>query len=316
MNILTYFLLTSYIIILIFIKIKPHRILNISLFYILMLINMLIVSNTFILGENRLLMMGILLGLGLCAIATLPFRFLIKRNYTIKYVLLYHFMLISLILGCFFVKAVIPSVLTLPFDLLINLTIVFVASWQCYLLMTYQFKQVRPLYQNPTILILGAGIFTERVTPLLKSRLDAAMTLIPQGSSQFKLIMSGGQGPDEPIPEALAMQRYLIQHGISPQHIVLEDASTNTQENIIFSKAYLDASDIEKLVIVTSDFHIMRALRIAQREGIQATGFGAPTPRLGISLLHDYCGLLFKYPFTWWIFGIVQVLIGIYGLLM
>lgn len=277
---------------------------------------MLIVSNTFILGENRLLMMGILLGLGLCAIATLPFRFLIKRNYTIKYVLLYHFMLISLILGCFFVKAVIPSVLTLPFDLLINLTIVFVASWQCYLLMTYQFKQVRPLYQNPTILILGAGIFTERVTPLLKSRLDAAMTLIPQGSSQFKLIMSGGQGPDEPIPEALAMQRYLIQHGISPQHIVLEDASTNTQENIIFSKAYLDASDIEKLVIVTSDFHIMRALRIAQREGIQATGFGAPTPRLGISLLHDYCGLLFKYPFTWWIFGIVQVLIGIYGLLM
>ncbi|MBF1993726.1 YdcF family protein [Staphylococcus schleiferi] len=261
-------------------------------------------------------MMGILLGLGLCAIATLPFRFLIKRNYTIKYVLLYHFMLISLILGYFFVKAVIPSVLTLPFDLLINLTIVFVASWQCYLLMTYQFKQVRPLYQNPTILILGAGIFTERVTPLLKSRLDAAMTLIPQGSSQFKLIMSGGQGPDEPIPEALAMQRYLIQHGISPQHIVLEDASTNTQENIIFSKAYLDASDIEKLVIVTSDFHIMRALRIAQREGIQATGFGAPTPRLGISLLHDYCGLLFKYPFTWWIFGIVQVLIGIYGLLM
>lgn len=277
---------------------------------------MLIVSNTFILGENRLLMMCILLGLGLCAIGTLPFRFLIKRNYTIQYVLLYHCMLISLILGCFFVKAVIPSILTLPFDLLINLTIVFVASWQCYLLMTYQFKQTRSVYQNPTILILGAGIFTERVTPLLKSRLDAAMTLIPRGSFQFKFIVSGGQGPDEPIPEALAMQRYLIQHGISPKHIVLEDASTNTQENILFSKAYLDASNIKKLVIVTSDFHIMRALRIAQREGIQATGLGAPTPRLGISLLHDYSGLLFKYPFTWWIFGIVQVLIGIYWLLM
>ena len=63
-------------------------------------------------------------------------------------------------------------------------------------------------------MVLGAGIFSEEVTTLLAARLDKALSVYHSQRTKPIIIVSGGQGPDEPISEALAMKRYLIAHNV------------------------------------------------------------------------------------------------------
>jgi uncharacterized SAM-binding protein YcdF (DUF218 family) len=78
------------------------------------------------------------------------------------------------------------------------------------------------------------------------------------------------------------MADYLVARGISPQRLLREDRSTSTDENLRFSRQLLAAQGIDAnapLLLVTSDFHVMRAERIARKAGLTAvTGVAAPTP--------------------------------------
>ena len=148
------------------------------------------------------------------------------------------------------------------------------------------------------ILTLGAGIFTEEVTPMLAKRLDKALVLF-NNNSDATMIVSGGQGPDEPIPESLAMKRYLIANGVPEQQIIMEYQSTNTFENIKNTKDLL-ATYIPRqaqVVCVTSQFHVLRALRFGQILNVRMTGLGSTTPYhfLEIALIRDFLGLMYQY---------------------
>ena len=90
-----------------------------------------------------------------------------------------------------------------------------------------------------------------------------------------RIIVSGGQGADEPISEAESMRRYLVALGMPNEVIKLEDKSTNTQQNMEYSKAIMDAEGYHSALIVTSDYHLWRALQLAQRAGISASGAGS-----------------------------------------
>ena len=123
--------------------------------------------------------------------------------------------------------------------------------------------------------VLGAGLFRDRPSPLLALRCDQAVRLCPPG---VPLIVSGGQGPDEPCTEADAMRRYLSGSG----HTVLcEEAATNTRENILYS---LDLLGLHKphIGIVTSDFHVLRtrglARELQQERPFSFTVAGSATP--------------------------------------
>lgn len=96
-----------------------------------------------------------------------------------------------------------------------------------------------------------------------------------------KVILSGGKGLREDITEAEAMRRYLIEKGISEKDMIIEDRSTNTIENIKFSKEIIKSIDKRgdiKLAIVTNGFHVFRSLLIASREGFKAYGISSKTP--------------------------------------
>ena len=113
------------------------------------------------------------------------------------------------------------------------------------------------------------------------------------------MIVSGGQGPDEPIPESLAMKRYLIANGVPEQQIIMEYQSTNTFENIKNTKDLL-ATYIPRqaqVVCVTSQFHVLRALRFGQILNVRMTGLGSTTPYhfLEIALIRDFLGLMYQY---------------------
>lgn len=119
--------------------------------------------------------------------------------------------------------------------------------------------------QADYVLILGAQVRGRRVTDSLRRRLDAALDYLIR-FPDAAVIVSGGQGKGEEISEAAAMECYLVSRGVAEEKIIKEDRSTSTRENMRLSKKYLDAEK-DCVAVVTNDFHIFRALLIAEREG-------------------------------------------------
>ena len=93
------------------------------------------------------------------------------------------------------------------------------------------------------------------------------------------IVVSGGRGPQEEVTEASAMERYLMDKGISKQRIVKEERATSTYENFKFSREILDKhfKGAYTCVFVTSDFHLYRARSIGAAADLEAKGLGAKT---------------------------------------
>lgn len=116
------------------------------------------------------------------------------------------------------------------------------------------------------LIVLGAQIRGERVTDVLKRRLDKALAYL-QENEETVCIVSGGCGRGEDISEALAMFEYLVACGISEERIIQETESKSTYENLLYSLDSIDKPDKEKIGIVTNNFHIYRSIRIAKKLG-------------------------------------------------
>lgn len=146
--------------------------------------------------------------------------------------------------------------------------------------------------------VLGCGLFGEAPSWLLAERLKTAEQYARQ-YPDCKLILSGGQGCGELITEAEAMRRYLVSAGISQERLILEEHSHNTFENLRNSNRILDENDGEKVhdcIIISNNFHLYRAKRLAKIIGMNSDTLAAPTPvgtvgmflREGISVLFSW----------------------------
>lgn len=115
--------------------------------------------------------------------------------------------------------------------------------------------------QPQTMIILGCQVKPWGPSVLLQDRLDKALAYL-QEHDQITVIVSGGQGPDEPVSEAQCMRDYLVEHGIVPERIHMEAASHNTYENLINSAALMEELGLEEadgVVLVSNGFHLTRA---------------------------------------------------------
>ena len=127
------------------------------------------------------------------------------------------------------------------------------------------------------IIVLGAGLRGERVSKSLAHRLDVAATYHLQNPSSC-IVVSGGQGSNEIIPESLAMKNYLLyKYDIKEDAIIEESRSTRTLENFQFSKAILDQKFTTEYstIYVTNDFHIYRSGKIAHTAGLDSQGLAS-----------------------------------------
>lgn len=142
------------------------------------------------------------------------------------------------------------------------------------------------------IIVLGAGIKGKRVTPLLAGRIDKGMELLKYNPNA-KLILSGGMGPGEDIPEGVAMATYAKDKGVSDERIIVEDKSKNTYENLLFSSKLID-KDNHKLALVTTSYHVFRALVFAKKLNIPCIGYGSKTKWYFTlnALIREYIGYL------------------------
>lgn len=123
------------------------------------------------------------------------------------------------------------------------------------------------------IVVLGSGIIGKKVTPLLAARIERGMELLYSNPNAV-LIMSGGQGPGEDIPESVAMAAYAVGKGVDAERIIMEQKSVSTEENLLFSRKLMD-KEAPKIVIVTTAYHVFRALILAKQQGLKCVGFGA-----------------------------------------
>ena len=131
---------------------------------------------------------------------------------------------------------------------------------------------------NDYAIVLGAKVKKDSLSLSLRYRLDAALAYANE-NPHVTLILSGGQGADEPMSEAEAMRRFLTDNGIEESRLILEDASTSTYENLLFSKKLLP-SDVDSITIISSDFHLARAQKIAGSLDLKSDVVAAKTPKV------------------------------------
>ena len=129
------------------------------------------------------------------------------------------------------------------------------------------------------LIVLGAQVRGDRITKSLKYRLDTAKDYL-NSNLETKVIVSGGQGPGENLSEAEAMSRYLVERGIDENRIIMEANSTNTVENIQFSKKLLPNENVS-IGVVTNGFHVFRSICIAKKQGLtDVQGLAAPSDQI------------------------------------
>lgn len=114
------------------------------------------------------------------------------------------------------------------------------------------------------VIVLGAKVNPNGPSLTLQKRINAAYDYLSEHPST-KVVASGGQGWDEPMSEAKCIADELIAMGISPDRIILENRSTDTVENICYSRELMDDSADITVLVVTNDFHCLRASAIARR---------------------------------------------------
>ncbi|MEG0250614.1 MAG: YdcF family protein [Peptostreptococcus sp.] len=128
------------------------------------------------------------------------------------------------------------------------------------------------------VVVLGAGLIKDKVTPLLAGRIDKGIEVYEKNENS-KIIFSGGKGSDELVAEGVAMARYAIEKGVPKDEILIEDKSKNTKENILFSynmmKSQPNVKEVPKFAIATNSYHVFRALVIAKSMGIDCIGYGS-----------------------------------------
>lgn len=120
------------------------------------------------------------------------------------------------------------------------------------------------------IIILGAGIWGDKPSPMLEDRLQEGIKLY-QNNVSDKIIMSGDHGKKE-YDEVNIMKNYVVERGIPSENIFMDHAGFSTYESIYRAKEIFQA---KKIVIVTQKYHLYRALYIANKLGIEAYGVGS-----------------------------------------
>lgn len=129
------------------------------------------------------------------------------------------------------------------------------------------------------MVILGANLWGEEPSPMLKSRLNAALDYL-EDHPDMTVVVTGGMADDEVMSEAACMADYLTDRGVDENQILLEEQAGNTLQNLSFSIDLLHEAGYGAghLLVVSNGAHLARVRMLAQRCGVQADCIAAETP--------------------------------------
>lgn len=125
------------------------------------------------------------------------------------------------------------------------------------------------------IIVLGAQVLpTGEPSVQLQWRLNKALECYQKNPCH--VVVTGAQGANEPEPEGDVMRRVLLDAGVPEEHVISDPLSTDTKQNIRNGWTILRELGCEKPLIVTSDYHLPRAMAIARDNGLDPLGAGSP----------------------------------------
>ena len=138
------------------------------------------------------------------------------------------------------------------------------------------------------VVVLGAKVNRDGPSVSLWDRICAAYTYL-EVHPKVTAVLSGGQGTDEPITEAECIYRELVELGIDPKRLWIEDKATSTWENLRFSLDLIEEKTGQrptKLGVLSSEYHLFRASLFAKACGVEFVGIPAQTSRLSQKINH------------------------------
>ncbi len=136
----------------------------------------------------------------------------------------------------------------------------------------------KPAKADSTVIVLGCKVDGTGPSLMLYNRIQAAYAYLSQNENSY-CIATGAQGPNEGATEASVIKRCLMEKGIAGERILLDEQSTNTQENIHNAKELITEEGLPTdAVIVTDEFHQLRSHMIAAKEDLEPTTKSSHTP--------------------------------------
>lgn len=117
------------------------------------------------------------------------------------------------------------------------------------------------------ILVLGCAVHGDTPSNMLRDRLDTALSLYKAGAAP--VILMSGDHDDNYYNEVAVMQQYAVEHGVPTEAILLDHRGFSTYESMYRAE---DEFQMTKVLIVTQRYHLYRAVYVANRVGMDATG--------------------------------------------
>lgn len=172
-------------------------------------------------------------------------------------------------------------------NIIINIMAAIYLYFECMMIGTMITDAIVARYEpEPKIdylIVLGCAIRKDGTpSPILQGRIDRALAFYEKQKKltgkQLCFVTSGGQGQDEIISESEAMKNYLVANGVASEQIIMEDKSTDTAENMRFSRELImKQKENARIAFSTTNFHVFRSGIHARRSGMKAEGMGART---------------------------------------
>jgi uncharacterized SAM-binding protein YcdF (DUF218 family) len=142
-------------------------------------------------------------------------------------------------------------------------------------LSVYFYSRRAPQHKADAAIVLGAAAWGKKPSPVLRERINHALTLYRQGYCRFIIFTGGAGAPGEP-GESLIARSYAIQQGIPARAIIVENRSRTTWQNINNTAALISGTGIRTCYLVSDPYHLKRASVIASHLGL--TVYPAATP--------------------------------------
>jgi len=137
-------------------------------------------------------------------------------------------------------------------------------------------------------IVLGAGIWGERPSPVFEERINHGIWLYINGYVK-KIIFTGGKGKNNEYSDSFIARKYAIEKGIPVEDIFIEEISSITQENIFYAAQIVKDNNMSAVIIISDPLHMKRAMLMAKDNKLSA--YSSPTPTT------NYKTLKTKLPF-------------------
>jgi uncharacterized SAM-binding protein YcdF (DUF218 family) len=138
----------------------------------------------------------------------------------------------------------------------------------------YRFGELDEARPADAAVVLGAAVFRERPSPVLRERINHAILLYEQGYVET-IIFTGGLGDRDSLTEAEVARQYALARGVPDEAILMETTSTNTAENLANTKSLAEAQGVHSFLIVSTPVHMKRALAMA--DALEMEAYTSPT---------------------------------------